>query len=239
MRIIRLSILYVLFLFCLIGVSAARDASEPSQSRTAASWEGEGSVSNVNADGGDVFSALAAGDFLPETTPASNLESMEIPETRWEPDVPEQAETEPEEVSAVSGTAELPALPADTTDLLFIGNSLVEGLRTAAGGEHTFLCKVGISLEGLKQEIYARIQSCSCRTVLIEMGTNELGSYTPDAFRDSYLDLIVPTPSVTPMWCDTMVTSGNSARRMDSRIWTTPRTLGRFWTPPGQRTASI
>ena len=76
----------------------------------------------------------------------------------------------------------------DTSDLLFVGNSLIDGIRIMTG--ETCLCEVGISLEGLKSEIYGQMRKYSCNNVVIEMGTNEMGVYDRERFMDEYQDLI-------------------------------------------------
>ena len=77
-----------------------------------------------------------------------------------------------------------------TDNILFIGNSLVEGIRLCTQTNNDFLSVTGISLEGLKSDIYSQIPNYSCDTVIIGMGTNELGSYTESQFKKSYTDLI-------------------------------------------------
>lgn len=78
----------------------------------------------------------------------------------------------------------------DVENLIFVGNSLVEGLRLNSGSDNIFLCKIGISLDGLKSEIYRTLSNYSCDTVVIEMGTNELGYYSENHFKESYQNLI-------------------------------------------------
>ena len=74
--------------------------------------------------------------------------------------------------------------------ILFIGNSLIEGIRICNNTNHDFLSVSGISLEGLKSNIYNQISNYSCTTVIIGMGTNELGNYSETQFKNSYKDLI-------------------------------------------------
>ena len=81
-------------------------------------------------------------------------------------------------------------LGIDTDNLVFIGNSLVEGLRIGSNGQNNFICKVGISLDGLKSNYYNKLYNYSCDTVVIGMGTNELGYYDESRFKDSYMDLV-------------------------------------------------
>ena len=81
-------------------------------------------------------------------------------------------------------------ISVNTNNILFIGNSLVEGIRLCNQTNHDFLSITGISLDGLKSNIYNQIPNYSCNTVIIGMGTNELGSYSESQFKNSYKDLI-------------------------------------------------
>lgn len=78
----------------------------------------------------------------------------------------------------------------DTNDIVFIGNSLVEGLKIYSNDENVYLCKTGISLNGLKTDIYKKMKNYNCNNVIIGMGTNELGYYSEEKFKNSYMDLI-------------------------------------------------
>ena len=82
------------------------------------------------------------------------------------------------------------SLNINTENLIFVGNSLVEGLRLYSNDSNVFLDKIGISLEGLKSEIYGKLNNYTCDTVVIGMGTNELGYYNEEKFKSSYMDLI-------------------------------------------------
>lgn len=74
--------------------------------------------------------------------------------------------------------------------IMFIGNSLVEGLRLNNDSKNQFYCKVGISLNGLQSKIYSQIDNADFDVAIIEMGTNELGSWNSEEFKSSYTDLI-------------------------------------------------
>lgn len=89
-------------------------------------------------------------------------------------------------------------LNIDTTNIVFVGNSLVEGMRMMSKGENNFICKVGITLEGLKSGYYPKLYNYSCDTVVIGMGTNELGSYSETKFKNSYMDLVNHIRSINP-----------------------------------------
>lgn len=76
-------------------------------------------------------------------------------------------------------------------ELIFIGNSLVEGLRLNSGTSNIFTCKVGVSLDGLYDNgIYNTILNSKFKVAVIEMGTNELGGYKEERFKTSYINLI-------------------------------------------------
>lgn len=74
--------------------------------------------------------------------------------------------------------------------IMFIGNSLVEGLRLNNDSNNQFYCKVGVSLSGLRSKIYGQIDNASFDIAVIEMGTNELGGWSAEDFKSSYIDLI-------------------------------------------------
>ncbi len=69
----------------------------------------------------------------------------------------------------------------------FVGNSLVEGMRLNSDDGYDFCCKVGISLKELNNKL-KKPESYDC--AIIEMGSNELGSYSEDDFCSEYKALI-------------------------------------------------
>ena len=83
-------------------------------------------------------------------------------------------------------------------NIVFVGNSLIEGLKLYSNSSNTFLSKVGINLDGLKSNIYSQLESFSCDTVVIGMGTNDLGYYSEEKFKSSYMDLINKIYSINP-----------------------------------------
>ena len=93
---------------------------------------------------------------------------------------------------------EEPKKEIDIDNIVYIGNSLVEGLRLNSGANNPFLAKVGISLEGLKSKHYGLLNQYDCETVVIGMGTNELGSYSKEKFINSYMDLVNHIRSINP-----------------------------------------
>lgn len=78
----------------------------------------------------------------------------------------------------------------DNSNLVFVGNSLIEGLSIVSNDSNIYLTKVGVTLEGLKSNIYKSLESYSCDVVVIGMGTNELGSYGEELFKSEFKDLI-------------------------------------------------
>lgn len=85
----------------------------------------------------------------------------------------------------------------DTENILFIGNSLIEGIKISTNNSHNFICKVGINLEGMKNNYY-KINNYKFNTVVIGMGTNELGYFSKEKFTKSYIDLINKIRTVNP-----------------------------------------
>lgn len=83
-------------------------------------------------------------------------------------------------------------------DILFIGNSLTVGMMQTTNSNNTFLCKTGISLDGLKENIYEEIKEKEFKVAIIGMGTNELGFYTKEQFKNSYNELILHIKTVNP-----------------------------------------
>lgn len=86
----------------------------------------------------------------------------------------------------------------DVHNLLFVGNSLVSGLDMVCTDENKFIAEVGLTLNKLKKSYFDDIAKHSCDTVVIGMGTNELGSYTEVGFKNYYNDLINHIKSVNP-----------------------------------------
>lgn len=81
-------------------------------------------------------------------------------------------------------------------NILFIGNSLIEGIRLYTTDNNAFICKVGISLSELKSNYFSSISNYSCDTIVIGMGTNELGGYSEETFKQYYNELIDKVYSV-------------------------------------------
>ena len=132
------------------------------------------------AAGSETAAAVSAGEYLalaPDGVPRTEAPVTEeaVPGTS-----PEEAERQEKAKGKV-----------DTTDLLFVGNSLVDGIRIMT--DEDCLCK-----EGLKTKIYGELETRSCRNVVIEMGTNEMGIYSPEKFTRLYQELIDHIRSINP-----------------------------------------
>ena len=87
----------------------------------------------------------------------------------------------------VTEPTEPPVVINTNGDILFIGNSLTEGLRLVSNTNNKFICKVGVSLDGLN---LSSMYSMDFKVVIINMGTNEIGAYTEEHFKASYIKLI-------------------------------------------------
>lgn len=72
-------------------------------------------------------------------------------------------------------------------DILFIGNSLTEGMRLTTESENNFISEVGVSIDGLNLK---EMENMKFKVAVIHMGTNELGSYDEEHFKKSYKELI-------------------------------------------------
>ena len=82
--------------------------------------------------------------------------------------------------------------------IVFIGNSLFEGLRLNAGSDAVFMSKGGINVEGLKSGIYDTLTHYDCEKVIVGLGTNEIGVLTKEEFIKSYQDLVSHIRGINP-----------------------------------------
>lgn len=80
--------------------------------------------------------------------------------------------------------------PYDMSETLFIGNSLTEGIRLCTGSEASFVCETGIALNEMVKKAESDLQKTKFQTAIICMGTNELGSYTEERFKEAYRELV-------------------------------------------------
>lgn len=87
----------------------------------------------------------------------------------------------PDESTEVDGELEEGVVP------FFVGNSLVEGLRLNSDDGYPFYCEVGISLPTLNRKLAL---PDDYDIAIIEMGSNELGAYSEESFKNSYQELI-------------------------------------------------
>lgn len=78
----------------------------------------------------------------------------------------------------------------DTENILFIGNSLVYGIDSITD-DHTFISKIGITIKGLREEgFYEQLKNHSLDTVVIELGTNELGWFGENNLKEEF-DILI------------------------------------------------
>lgn len=111
--------------------------------------------------------------------------------------------------------------------VLFVGNSLVQGLESVNGYENaSFLCKKGLSLSGLARMVDADTGD-GFDLAVIEMGSNEMGIWSEEDFVSAYsgiLDLIqcpVICLSVPPV-CEAKSNYGSrvsSANAAETGAW--------------------
>lgn len=81
-------------------------------------------------------------------------------------------------------------LPQEPLQCVFLGNSLVSGLESVSTTDTKFVCKVGVSLKELNKTYTPRAAALEKNTVLIEMGSNELGVYTKEEFIAAYIKAV-------------------------------------------------
>lgn len=95
-----------------------------------------------------------------------------------------------------AGEPDMPESWPEGTKALFVGNSLVEGMRLNSDGTHAFLCETGISLKALNDRLELPE---NYDLAIIEMGSNELGAYSEEDFKDEYVKLTETLDR--PCWC--------------------------------------
>lgn len=88
-------------------------------------------------------------------------------------------------------TAAVPVHAAEPRTL-FVGNSLVRGLElySPRDDNNLFICKSGISLDGLMKKYTTDMILSNYDVAVIEMGTNELGNWSETKFTWYYMSLI-------------------------------------------------
>lgn len=137
------------------------------------------------------FSDVAGDSAVSTETPATRSATGESGSE------PEQANVglsepvpEPSEMMVAEGQDTDEAQPAATQEApvpFFVGNSLMEGMRLNSEDGYTFQCKVGISLPTLNQQLNL---PDNYTMAVIEMGSNELGAYSEQRFKEEYIKLI-------------------------------------------------
>lgn len=145
---------------------------------------------------------------LPEPEPTEYaLAQIQMPELRLRPFMHKLTEgydmAREYLISVIPPKPEKIELDVDKNqDILFVGNSLTEGMHYTVDSDNTFLSKNGISLDGLK---LSAIRNMDFKVVIINMGTNELGHYSEERFKTSYqklIDVILETnPEAYIMCC--------------------------------------
>ena len=134
-------------------------------------------------------------DLMPEESP---LEEGMARNAAYITAIPSTPSVEPEDSATASpaGASESIA-PDESTEVdgeleegvvpFFVGNSLVEGLRLNSDDGYPFYCEVGISLPTLNRKLAL---PDDYDIAIIEMGSNELGAYSEESFKNSYQELI-------------------------------------------------
>ena len=112
--------------------------------------------------------------------------------------VMEEVTIEVEEVSPKVEEVVDTKLHIDTNNMIFVGNSLVQGLKSVSNDNNVFYCKVGENLYGLNKKVSSQLSNHSCETVVIGMGTNELGWYTKKQFEEQYGVLVRKIREINP-----------------------------------------
>ena len=112
----------------------------------------------------------------------------------------ENVELSISEVNAVEKVEEVidTKLHINTNNMVCVGNSLVQGLKSIAKDNNVFYCKVGENLYGLNKKVSGQLVNHSCETVVIGMGTNELGWFTQSQFEEQYGILVRKIREINP-----------------------------------------
>lgn len=106
------------------------------------------------------------------------------------PFVPSAPSAEPEDVVPAAFSDVEPGNDGESEEGVvpfFVGNSLVEGLRLNSDDGYPFYCEVGISLPSLNRNLALPDRY---DIAIIEMGSNELGTYSKESFEGAYKELI-------------------------------------------------
>lgn len=85
----------------------------------------------------------------------------------------------------------------DAENVVVVGNSLVTGLDMV-DDEYQYIAKVGISFNGFDGNgFYDKIAASSANTIVVQMGTNELG-WSVENFENAYRTFIERTQELKP-----------------------------------------
>ncbi len=132
-------------------------------------------------------SCLAHKPLSPELPIIADAESATMAPSEYVVDLTEETEA-PVVMTVETTEVTTPGETIDVrSDVLFIGNSLTAGMQAIHQDNNDFICKVGISLDGINLK---PMYSMEFKVVVINMGTNELGAYTETHFKESYINLI-------------------------------------------------
>lgn len=132
-------------------------------------------------------SCLAQKPLPPETPIIVDAENITTEPNEYIVDLTNET-AEPDVTTIATTEATTPEEIIDIhTDVLFIGNSLTSGIQSVHTDSNQFICKVGISLDGINLK---SMYNMDFKVVVINMGTNELGAYTEQRFKESYINLI-------------------------------------------------
>ena len=157
---------------------------------------------------------------LPEITDGSYGEKVlaGLPERLSATTVEAQPETQPETLPTVSDPdsaaivpkAETPVDDSYFSDAVFIGDSRMEGFRNASGiTQGRFFTSVGMSLSSMKSDpiiatedgnitVAAALSGGSYSKIYIMLGTNDLGEYNWDSFREGFISVTQRFQEIQP-----------------------------------------
>ena len=140
-------------------------------------------------------SCLAQKPLPPETPIIVDAENATTEPNDYIVDLTNETE-EPDVTTIVTTEAITPEEVIDVrSDVLFIGNSLTSGMQSVHTDNNQFICKVGISLDSINLK---PMYSMDFKVVVINMGTNELGAYSEQHFKESYSNLICKIQEYNP-----------------------------------------
>lgn len=125
---------------------------------------------------------VIAPGYIKQEVQEYNIENKEISRETLELTVPERARK----------NKKIPVIEdkINTENILFIGNSLICGIDMVTDG-HNFISEVGYTIKSLRTEGYYKyLDTYPLDTVIIELGTNELGWFGEDNFKNEF-DILI------------------------------------------------